>query len=99
MSSFATGLDLYLTARFARGAEIAEEVIFPFLLRGQKRKNSDASHWLFKSVKSCLKGMLIFLCRRLSGKEKKESSLRPLRLCGERFFISILVTVQNTSTV
>jgi hypothetical protein len=38
------GLDSYLTARFARDAEIAEEAIFPFLLRGQKRKNSDASH-------------------------------------------------------
>jgi len=41
---FAMGLDLYLTARFARDAEIAEEVIFPFLLRGQKREDSDASH-------------------------------------------------------
>jgi hypothetical protein len=38
--------------------------------------------------------MFIFLCRRLSGKEKKESSLRPLRLSGERFFISMFVTVQ-----
>ena len=89
------GSDQYLTARPAgsgtRDAKIAEEVIFPFLLRGQKRKNSDASHLLFQSVKSCLKGMLIFLCRRLSGKEKKESSLRPLRLCGEKFFISIFV--------
>jgi len=44
MSSFAMGLDLYLTARFARDAEIAEEVIFPFLLRGQKREDSDASY-------------------------------------------------------
>jgi hypothetical protein len=38
--------------------------------------------------------MLIFLCRRLSGKEKEKPSLRPLRLCGERFFISMFVTVQ-----
>jgi len=30
--------------------------------------------------------MLIFLCRRLSGKEKTESSLRLLRLCGEDFY-------------
>ena len=48
MSSFAIGLDLYLTARPAgsgtRDTEIAEEPIFPFLLRGQKRKSSDASH-------------------------------------------------------
>jgi len=32
MSIFAMGLDQYVTARFARDAEIAEEVIFPFLL-------------------------------------------------------------------
>jgi hypothetical protein len=48
MSSFAMGLNLYLTARPAGSGtgdtEIAEEVIFPFLLRGQKRKSSDASH-------------------------------------------------------
>jgi hypothetical protein len=43
--------------------------------------------------------MLIFLCRRLSGKEKEKSSLRPLRLCGEECLISIFITVQNTSTV
>jgi hypothetical protein len=30
MSNFAMGLDLYLTARFARGTEIAEENVFPF---------------------------------------------------------------------
>jgi hypothetical protein len=99
MSSFAMGLDQYLTARFARDAKIAEKVIFPFLLRGQKRKSSDASHWLFQSVKPCLKGMVIFLCRRLSGKEKEKPSLRPLCLCGEKFFIPICITVQNTSTV
>jgi len=91
MSGFAMGLDPYLTARFARGTEIAEEVIFPFLLSGQKRQDSDASHELFESVNSCPKGMTIFLCRRLSGKEK--SCLRPLRLCGEQFFISIFVTL------
>jgi len=36
--------------------------------------------------------MLIFLCRRLSGKEKEKSSLRPPRLCGEMFLISIFLT-------
>jgi hypothetical protein len=30
MSNFAMGLDLYLTARFAKGTEIAEETVFPF---------------------------------------------------------------------
>jgi len=32
MLSFAIGLEQYLTARFARDAEIAEEAIFSFLL-------------------------------------------------------------------
>ena len=39
---FAMGLDLYLTARFARGAEIAEEVTFPMLCIGYSNKSNPA---------------------------------------------------------
>jgi hypothetical protein len=52
---------------------------------------------LFADNRFCPKGMSIFLCRRLSGKEKKdEPSLRPLRLCGKIFsirFSSVLSSV------
>jgi len=51
--------------------------------RGQKRERPHASRRLFGLALPCPKGMSIFLCRPLSGKEKIQSSLRALRLCGE----------------
>ena len=50
-------------------------MFFPFLLRLQKRERPHASRRLFVASRPCPKGMSIFLCRRLSGKEKKINHL------------------------
>ena len=62
---------LCLTACFARGTEIAEENVSPFSTQRAKRERPNALRELFKSITACPKGMTIFLCRRLSGKEKR----------------------------
>ena len=84
---------IYLTARFAKDAKIAEKkYYFSFAVeRTAKEKNSSLSDnlttdegALFTAASLGPKRLLIFAFRPLSGKQKnKTSPLRAQRLCGE----------------
>jgi hypothetical protein len=42
---------------------------------------------LFRAANQIIKAVLVFAFRPLSGSKKEKNPLRPLRLCGEIFFI------------